>query len=626
MNKTVKKVILTVFAMAVIMLCFAVTSFAADADITATVGYQANAEDANTVIHTQNGRDGSTYLFLPSSADLANLVLTFDGTEATLTGANGSIAVTSGSAFDLTALFDAGTEEYAVKLTSSAGQAAFTVMKSANVRSMYLVSDDPVNQGRPWVDTAKTNEATGKMSFISATGDVDYSGTLTQIKGRGNATFDNFIKKPYQIKLSKKAALTGGSDEANKKWVLLANAADNTLLHNLVAFDIANAAGLPFTPKCELIDLYYDGEYRGSYLLSEKTEVGSTRVDIEDLDELIEDANADNDAYTNPVVVHKTTASKGETNAAVNAKGSYKYVTGLTEPALAEGTTHHAYLLEIEFIWRYPDEQSGFVTERGQAVVTKDPEYLTKETGAFISQFWQDFENAVYSENGYNKKTGKYYYDYCDLDSLVKLYLINELGKNYDGFRSSCFFYLPEDSDIMYAGPVWDYDICFGNGHNNRALMSNPNNFYVTDKYLVDGLIKIESFRDAVKATLNKEDGEFYTAVMALLGEDGTIEKQAATIDASQKMNFKIWDITSDYSIVVKDGAEKTYENAVDFFQYYVETRVNWLSDETSSWNGDNFTITTDSGTKRYNSLTLLFEKFVNFFKTIAAWFNSLFA
>lgn len=626
MNKTVKKVLLTVFAMAVILLCFAVTSFAADADITATVGYQANIEDANTVIHTQKGLDGSTYLFLPSSADLANLVLTFDGTEATLTGANGSTAVTSGTAFDLTALFDAGTEEYDVKLTSSAGQAAFTVMKSANVRSMYLVSDDPVNQGRPWVDTAKTNEATGKMSFISATGDVDYSGTLTQIKGRGNATFENFIKKPYQIKLSKKAALTGGSDEASKKWVLLANAADNTLLHNLVAFDIANAAGLRFTPKCELIDLYYDGEYRGSYLLSEKTEVGSTRVDIEDLDELIEDANADNDAYTNPVVVHKTTASKGETNAAVNAKGSYKYVTGLAEPALAEGTTHHAYLLEIDFIWRYPDEQSGFVTERGQAVVTKDPEYLTKETGAFISQFWQDFENAVYSENGYNKKTGKYYYDYCDLDSLVKLYLINELGKNYDGFRSSCFFYLPEDSDIMYAGPVWDYDICFGNGHNNRALMSNPKNFYVTDKYLVDGLIKIESFRDAVKATLNKEDGEFYNAVMQALGENAIIDEQAALVDASQKMNFKIWDFTADYSLVVKDGADKTYENAVDFFRYYVETRVNWLSDETSSWNGDNFTITTDSGTKRYNSLTLLFEKFVNFFKTIAAWFNSLFA
>ena len=54
MNKTVKKVILTVFAMAVILLCFAMTSFAADADITATVGYQANAGDANTVIHTKS--------------------------------------------------------------------------------------------------------------------------------------------------------------------------------------------------------------------------------------------------------------------------------------------------------------------------------------------------------------------------------------------------------------------------------------------------------------------------------------------------------------------------------------------------------------------------------------------
>lgn len=626
-NKTVKKVILTVFAMAVIMLCFAVTSFAADADITATVGYQANAEDANTVIHTQNGRDGSTYLFLPSSADLANLVLTFDGTEATLTGANGSIAVTSGSAFDLTALFDAGTEEYAVKLTSSAGQAAFTVMKSANVRSMYLVSDDPVNQGRPWVDTVKTNKASGKMSFIGVDGEVDFSLKMTEIKGRGNSTFKDYVKKPYQIKLEKKVDLIGNqSSEKCKKWVLLTNAPDNTLIHNSVTFALAQALGMAYTTNYEPIDLYYDGEYRGSYLLTEKVEIDSSRIDIENLDDAIEEANEGNAAFENPVVVTRTTASKGEKSAAADSKGSYKFVTGLVEPALPEGATHHAYLLEVDYISRYREEQSGFVTTRGQSIVTKNPEYLTKETGAYISAFWQEFEDAVYSEDGYNKKTGKYYYDYCDLDSLVKLYLINELGKNFDSFGSSCFFYLPEDSDIMYAGPVWDYDICYGNGHHNRAIASNPENLYAATKYLANGLIKIESFRDAVKATLNKEDGEFYTAVMALLGEDGTIEKQAATIDASQKMNFKIWDITSDYSIVVKDGAEKTYENAVDFFQYYVETRVNWLSDETSSWNGDNFTITTDNGTKRYNSLTLLFEKFVNFFKTIAAWFNSLFA
>lgn len=634
MNKTVKKVLLTLFAMTTILLCFAVTAFAADADITATVGYQANAEDANTVIHTQAGRDGSTYLFLPSSADLTNLVLTFDGTDATLTGANDSIAVTSGAAFDLTALFDADTEEYAVTLTSSDGQAAFTVMKSANVRSMYLVSDDPVNEGRPWVDTAKTNEATGKMSLVGTAGTVDYSGTLTQLKGRGNSTFTDYTKKPYQIKLSKKADLIGGTkEEANKKWVLLASAAETTLIRNTITFELANLLNMPYTPIYEPIDLFYDGEYRGAYLLTEKTEVDSSRVDIDDLDGMIEDLNAGTDAYENPVVVTKTIASKGETAAKENSAGSYKYVDGLIEPALPDGASHHAYLLEIDFTKRwaegqsaYVDEQSGFMTNRSQAVVTKNPEYLTKETGAYISAFWQEFEDAVYSDDGYNRKTGKYYYEYCDLDSLVKLYLINELGKNYDSFTSSTYFYLPADSDIMYAGPVWDYDICYGIGHDNRDVASNPENFFATEKYLVNGLIKIESFRDAVKATLNQEDGEFYTAVMALLGEDGIIAKQADVVSVSQKMNFKVWPVDDDYSIVVKPGAEKNFENSVEFLQYFIETRVNWLSDETSSWNGDNFTITTDSGTKRYNSLTLLLEKFVNFFKKIADWFNSFFA
>ena len=40
-----------------------------------------------------------------------------------------------------------------------------------------------------------------------------------------------------------------------------------------------------------LVNLYYDGEYRGCYLLSEKVEVGSGRVDITDLEELNEEAN-----------------------------------------------------------------------------------------------------------------------------------------------------------------------------------------------------------------------------------------------------------------------------------------------------------------------------------------------
>lgn len=113
--------------------------------------------------------------------------------------------------------------------------------------------------------------------------------TLSSIKGRGNSTWGNGVKKPYQISLSSKADLIG-TDAPAKKWILLANSADATLLHSSVAFNLAAELGLA-TVDVRPIDLYYDGEYRGSYLLAEKIEIKPGRVDIFDLEEAIENAN-----------------------------------------------------------------------------------------------------------------------------------------------------------------------------------------------------------------------------------------------------------------------------------------------------------------------------------------------
>lgn len=631
MKKSTKKLLLTIFSAIILFACLAITTFAANSDVT----FKANADDANTVIATQVARDGKRYLFLPSSADLTNLVLYFDSDSLELTADNGTETVTSGEAFDLTAICTAKNGEYTV--TFADGK-TLTIMKSANVRALFYVSEDPVNKGRPWVDTSKSNEAEGFMSIVGTDGIVDHTDEVTELKGRGNSTFADYKKKPYQMKIDTKTALIEGSSEKSKKWVLLANAADYSLIHNSVTFTLADMLGMAYTTTFEPVDFYYDGEYRGSYLITEKVEVDSTKVDIDDLDGRIEDLNEDTNAYENPVVVTKTTASKGTTNAAVGSSGSYKYVQGLTEPELPEGATHHAYLLELEYFYRYPNEQSGFVTNKGQCIVTKNPEYLTKDTGAYIASFWQEFEDAVYSANGYNTKTGKYYYEYCDLDSLVNLYLINELAKNYDSFCSSAFFYLPEDEDIMYAGPVWDYDICYGIGHRNRPIASNPENFFSATKYLINGLMKIESFREALKETLTPGTGEFYNAATELLGDDGVIATHATTVSMSQNMNFKVWDIydrdyytynneAGGYRIVVKDGKAENYENAVEFFNYFVEERLDWLSETITSWNGSNYSVPTDYDKEEKPEENLSFiERIIAFFQSIIDWFISLFS
>lgn len=623
-----KKLFAAILFTLLFAVCFSVVSFAATNDIPVSITYKVNADDAKTTVSVQKSVDGKNYLLLPSSADFSQFVLYFDSEPLTV----GDATITSGEAFDLTAVATEKNGEYTLDFGDGK---TLTVMKSANVRSLFYVSDDPVNAGRKWVDKDKSNKAEGEISLVGTDGEVDYTDKVTEIKGRGNSTFYEYSKKPYQIKLKNKTALIEGSSDKSKKWVLLADAADYTLIHNSVTFALAQKLGMEYTNDYEAVDFYFDGEYRGHYLITEKVEVASNNVDIDDLDGLIEDLNAGADAYENPVVVHKTIASKGVTDATTDAKGSYKYVQGLKEPALPEGCNHHAYLLELEFAKRYPDELTGFVTNLSQRVVTKNPEYLTKETGAYIAAFWQEFEDAVYSKDGYNTKTGKYYYEYCDLDSLVNLYLINELGKNYDSFASSAFFYLPEDSDIMYAGPVWDYDLCYGTGHKDRSVVGKPEYFFAATRYLINGLVKVESFRNAVKATLDPKTGEFYLATKSLLGPDGEIYKQAELVSASQKMNYKIWDIYADdyyyynfeddgFRIVVKDGKEENYENSVEFFEYFTSTRLDWLSKTVSTWNGSNYTLPLDPKPEEPKELSF-FEKIMAFFQSIIDWFMNLF-
>ena len=633
MKNNFRKITLILAAILILSIGMLIFVSAATVDVLNSISFVANTADTNTVVKTQTVEKGGKYLFLPSSADINNLVLEFDGKTAQFSGNKGNVTVSSGVAFDLAAVASPVDGKYTVKVDGK----ELVIMNSANVRSLFYVSDDAVNKGRVWVDADKNNKATGSMSMVGTDGDVDYTDTVTEFKGRGNSTFTDYLKKPYQMKIKNKTALIAGSSDKLKKYVLLANAPDYTLIHNSITFDLAEELGISNVSDYESIDLYYDGEYRGTYLLTEKVEVASNSVDIDNLDDRIEDANAGTDAYENPVVVTKTTNSKGETAATDNAKGSYKYVDGLTEPELPDGAEHHAYLLELEFMYRYKYEQTGFVTNRGQAIVTKSPEYLTKDTGAYIASFWQEFEDAVYSENGYNKATGKYYYEYCDLESLVNIYLINELGKNHDSFYSSVFFYLPENSDMMRADTVWDYDISYGVGHRNRDIAANPEYFFSATRYLVKELLTIESFRDAVKETLNPETGKFYNAVQTLLGENGSISTLSDTIYQSQQMNYNLWNVYADnyyyYNpidgaeiVVVKEGKAENYDNAIEFLEYFIDERINWLAATVSEWDGDNYELPLDPPAPEEPEKELtFFEKIAEFFRKIFEWFANLF-
>ena len=124
--KHFSKPLITILSVICLTVCLAVCAFAADSNIS----FLADADNADTVINVQKARDGKDYLFLPSGADLTELVLTFSGDAKE---ANGT-AITSGVAFDLTAIATAKDGVYT--LTFSDGT-SLNIMKSDNIRTIF---------------------------------------------------------------------------------------------------------------------------------------------------------------------------------------------------------------------------------------------------------------------------------------------------------------------------------------------------------------------------------------------------------------------------------------------------------------------------------------------------------
>lgn len=154
--------------------------------------------------------------------------------------------------------------------------------------SLYITWLEVVDASRIphiYIDTNGKVGITSKDDYVKADvridgGDKyeDYEGT-TSIKGRGNSTW-GMPKKPYRLKLDKKASLLGLS--AEKDWILLANYIDKSLMCNAVAFKIGQLLEMPFTHHIIPVDVTLNGVYIGNYMFTEHKEVEDNRINVGD--------------------------------------------------------------------------------------------------------------------------------------------------------------------------------------------------------------------------------------------------------------------------------------------------------------------------------------------------------
>lgn len=469
-----KKAISLLLALIVALSCMAsyavVYSSAVTQELWVWIGNK-DVEDkfSDQAISWWQGTDGEYYLFVPSYWDASALkVFTSVDGEVKM----GDTAIVNGETYDL------GTEG---TLTYGGKDYSYNVVASSGVGTVFIETESGSLEA---IHADKSHAEAGDIYIYNESGKCqtmaeDESGNkvmdteLKSIKGRGNASWES-EKKPYNIKLANKYKLFGM--QKSKKWCLIANYDDNTLMRNSVAFGAAADAGMAYTPEYAPIDLYINGEYKGAYIITSKIEADSKRIDVENLDDINEDICIEAYGEDFDMGTLKRGGVYGKYSGLL--ENTYKYVE---LPESKDNTTVGGYILEMELANRYADEISGFVTSRSQPVIMKEPEYASKAQMEFISDYYQRFEDAASSADGKNDK-GEAYSDLADLKSLAMYYTYSEWLSNMDSGLTSTYFYIDTSKDgILYAGPVWDYDIALGNNSAGRfgCDYTNPEEFTV---------------------------------------------------------------------------------------------------------------------------------------------------
>lgn len=434
------------------VICVTVISHVLEKSRAAELETEAEAASALAAVNTNNTTDGQS-----SDAGTDNAA----GSQSSDTGADNHILANEDSlhfnvagqeislwpkngqyyAFLPSACREAGLEP---ELSENIDPDSVVWLYSEHIPAVFIETESGISDQ---INSDKNIKEPGTIKVLEPDGSFSLEHSLEYIKGRGNTSYTEFDKKPYQIKLTQDAPFL--DMEPGKKWVFVSNSADSSLIRNALSRSLAGHLNLPQSEEGTFVDLYVNKEYVGNYYVVEKIEIQENRLLLSDLQKATEHENETEDLSTYETAWTDTTKAKQIPNDPEDITGGY----------LIERDFDNRFLKEVEI------NESYFITEAKECFIVRDPEYTSEAQIAYIDSYVQSVENAILSAEGIDGTTGKSYQDLIDVDSFVRKYLLEEVTANYDGGVASSYFY--KDSDTidgrLYAGPVWDYDVSWGN-------------------------------------------------------------------------------------------------------------------------------------------------------------------
>lgn len=479
-----------------------------------------------------------------------------------------SVAFTNGQPLTFEIATDAGSNYYDVTVSNTGLPVVVLKSNGAGTVDWRQAGLKVTKKAADWSEDET-------LSIYNADGSIDAQNLACGFKLRGNST-RKYPKKPFAIKLADKANLLNiMPDGKHKRWCLLANWQDFSLMRNALTFAAANRMvaawkaadiepGLIWNPSGKNVELVIDGIHLGNYLLCEQIKISGSRLDIKDAYEDVVDGGNSSPALDDCGYLMEFDDNYDE---------NYKFKTSSRQlPAMFKDDINNSLLSQI------------------QTKVNKIESYLI---------------NGNYTEA----------FNLLDINSVIDWWFIHELAMNKE-YRhpKSVYMYMDGDSKLC-AGPVWDFDyqtypnITEVNSIHSAAGQSGFG--YSVNQWLYSGsnssdpymwyplLFKSADFRNKVKERWTV----MYPALSAAVAD---IAAMGQTNKKSWAYNFAMWPIESgersrryvanlpDVSGVTYDtwfieycGDERlgTYDEVVNNLQTVYQTRLEQMNSMINSLN-----------------------------------------
>lgn len=416
-------------------------------------------------------------------------------------------------------------------------------LTSSNLPIFIINTDNTssiIDEPKTGADLKIISNSNGQRNLITDTPN-DYNGRIG-IELRGQTSQSLFDKKSYGFETREanddnlNVSLLGLPEEND--WILYGPFSDKTMIRNVLIYELSNEIGR-YASRTRYCELVINDEYKGVYVLMEKIKRDKNRVDIAKL-------TADE--------IDGTDISGG-------------YILKLDK---FNSTDQN----------RFNSDFSGDVNMEYQVIYPKDDD-LQPEQFTYIQDFMYNFESALSGEDYKDSTLG--YQQYIDVNSFIDFFLLNELGRNPDGYRISTYFHKQHDDDggKLTMGPIWDFNIAMGNA--NFCLGSSPTGWVIdyndacpNDAWLVGywwkRLLSDENF---ARAVIDRWQTLRQTS-FSIANIHQIIDDNAALLNESQTRNYQQWDILGEW-VWPNDFVGQTYTSEVHYLKTWFNDRINWM-------------------------------------------------